>query len=200
MQSKNVDVNISKIKKNCRLKSPSSIRVRIFSERCIDNRGHCAISPNSDRLTILKRFFLLDLRVASITVVNGTRLKASVLQVHGRGVRTPCVCVHRANKWPNSLHSRLNAKQPRHRVIALSMQISLRIRRFVSTLRYLCNERTNYNGTGGQLSLSSYRFLFSFFPPFHIGIDINECSSSLSLYRVQRISSFCREILINFPL
>lgn len=168
MQSKNVDVNISKIKKNYRLKSPSSIRVRVFSERCIDNRGHCAISPNSDRVTILKRFFLLDLRVASITVVNGTRLKASVLQVHGRGVRTPCVCVHRANKWPNSLHSRLNAKQPRHRVIALSMQISLRIRRFVSTVRFdstLSLQRTyelqRYWRTAVSVELSIPFFLFS---------------------------------------
>lgn len=202
MQSKNVDVNISKIKKNCRLKSPSSIRVRVFSERCIDNRGHCAISPNSDRVTILKRFFLLDLRVASITVVNGTRLKASVLQVHGRG-RRACAYIGQINgqivstvDWmQNSLGIEWSPSLCKFR-----FEFDASFRLFDSTLRYLCNERTNYNGTGGQLSLSSYRFLFSFFPPFHIGIDINECSSSLSLYRVERISSFCREILINFPL
>lgn len=82
--------------------------------------------------------------------------------------RTPCVCVHRANKWPNSLHSRLNAKQPRHRVIALSMQISLRIRRFVSTVRFdstLSLQRTyelqRYWRTAVSVELSIPFFLFS---------------------------------------
>lgn len=114
---------------------------------------------------------------------------------------------YRPNKWPNSLHSRLNAKQPRHRAIAPSMQISFEFdasfRLFDSTLSHLHNYgRTDCTPVDSCLC-RVIDSSFSFFPPpFHIGIDINERRSSpLSLYpRVERIFSFLQGNFNQFPI
>ena len=116
------------------------------------------------------------------------------------------VRTYRPNKWPNSLHSRLNAKQPRHRAIAPSMQISFEFdasfRLFDSNLSHLHNGRTDCTPVDSCLC-RVIDSSFSFFPPpFHIGIDINERRSSpLSLYpRVERIFSFLQGNFNQFPI